>query len=821
MYRTKYAFLFMVAIMSVAAVAPSMGRAQGSPVNLSNDPYDDWPPVWSPDGSKIAFASNRDEGYEIYVMNANGDNLVRLTRRDVIFDGGPDGDITFDGYYEHPAWSPDGTKIAFATNPLGSPKEGYWGIYVMNADGTNLTELALNDSDGEFVEHLVWSPDGTKIAFEQEYPITGTEEIFVINADGTNPNLVPRPRRYLERFGIGPNEWPPWSSSGYTSLVPLTLNLPRVENTSPAWSPDGTKIAFTSDDDDPHIYVMNADGTNFARLTQNFARPLTRARSSVRSTYRWWSLAWSPDGTKIAFLSSHDGDEDIYVIPYGPAAPTPPDHGDTRERATVVHSLSSAPGALGQPGDVDYFRLELDVTEAGTLSVWTTGATDTVGYLQDQEGRHLAGDDDAGSEANFEIDWDVVPGSTYYVAVVGGEGRTATGAYTLELLLDGVGGPGPAPEYGNARAEAAPVGVNTRTSAALERAGDVDYFRVDVTQAGRLTVETTGTTDTFGYVGGASGGWLAQNDDGGTEYNFRITRDVMAGTYYVAVVGYNRTVTGAYTLRIAFTPAEGHGNTERGDRRATLLNLSPWQAWVHLYCLKDRGTDAAPCAVTFECNGQSGEPVTWPVTVAPKTIFSYWPNKTAPDGTAADLQAALIAAGKPEDEARRRTTCEVFSADPLTVRGYTLFGGQPTLVPVAEPARPDVAAAPGEPRLHATLPNLSPGQAWVHLYCLKDRGTDAAPCAVTFECNGQSGEPVTWPVEVGPKTIFSYWPNKTVGGLSADLQAALIAAGKPEDEARRRTTCEVFSADPIAVRGYTRFGGQPTLVPVTAYPLSR
>ena len=91
---------------------------------------------------------------------------------------------------------------------------------------------------------------------------------------------------------------------------------------------------------------------------------------------------------------------------------------------------------------------------------------------------------------------------------------------------------------------------------------------------------------------------------------------------------------------------------------------------------------------------------------------------------------------------------------------------------------------------------------------------------MTFECNGQSGEPVTWPVEVGPKTIFSYWPNKTVDGLSANLEAALIAAGKPEDEARRRTTCEVFSADPIAVRGYTRFNG-PTLVPIPAYQLSR
>ena len=72
-------------------------------------------------------------------------------------------------------------------------------------------------------------------------------------------------------------------------------------------------------------------------------------------------------------------------------------------------------------------------------------------------------------------------------------------------------------------------------------------------------------------------------------------------------------------------------------------------------------------------------------------------------------------------------------------------------------------------------------------------------------------------MEVAPKTIFSYWPNKMVDRMIADFQAALRAAVKPEEEARRRTTCEVSSPDPIAVRGYTRFGGQPTLVPVTAY----
>ena len=77
-----------------------------------------------------------------------------------------------------------------------------------------------------------------------------------------------------------------------------------------------------------------------------------------------------------------------------------------------------------------------------------------------------------------------------------------------------------------------------------------------------------------------------------------------------------------------------------------------------------------------------------------------------------------------------------------------------------------------------------------------------------------SGEPVTWNVTVSPKIIFSYWPNKMVDGRNADLQAALMEAGKTEEEARRRTTCEVFSDEEIAIRGYTLFGGQPTLIPV-------
>lgn len=122
----------------------------------------------------------------------------------------------------------------------------------------------------------------------------------------------------------------------------------------------------------------------------------------------------------------------------------------------------------------------------------------------------------------------------------------------------------------------------------------------------------------------------------------------------------------------------------RGTRPVTsvvLLNLSPWQAWVHLYC--GYGASDAGCTIFFRCNGMEGEPVTWDVAVPRETGFSYWPGRTADDGTSADLQAALMDAGKTEAEARRRTTCVVYSTNPIAVRGYTRFGGDPALIPVA------------------------------------------------------------------------------------------------------------------------------------------
>ena len=220
--------------------------------------------------------------------------------------------------------------------------------------------------------------------------------------------------------------------------------------------------------------------------------------------------------------------------------------------------------------------------------------------------------------------------------------------------------------------------------------GDLDVYRFEVSSLVRISHSVYDRSPLVREMElYDSGGNFADSNSGAVQ-----NASLLPGIYYVAVayqpLAEHRTETGRYEFSLIYEPLipEIQPTTARspGGPAAVLMNLSPWQAWVHLYCQKPRPAPdddpAAPCTVRFECNGMSGEPASWTVNVAPKTIFSYWPTKMA-NGTSANLQAALMEAGKTEEEARRRTTCEVFSPDPLAVRGYTLFGGQPTLVPVA------------------------------------------------------------------------------------------------------------------------------------------
>ncbi len=227
----------------------------GTDTKLTLGTYDG-APAWSPDGTRIAFVSKRDVGggREIYVMNADGSGQTRLTSNPAID--------------TNPQWSPDGTRIVFNSDRLDSNHE----IYVMKADGSEPpTRLTYNPADDAGPS---WSPDGTLIAFNSNRD--GNTEIYVMKADGTEQtNLTNDP-----------------VSDAY-------------DDAAPDWSPDGSLIAFGSTrSGNGDIYVMDADGSNKTRLTYD---PVSDAAADS-------DPAWSPDGTKIAFHSWPSYYADIYVI---------------------------------------------------------------------------------------------------------------------------------------------------------------------------------------------------------------------------------------------------------------------------------------------------------------------------------------------------------------------------------------------------------------------------------------------------------------------------------------------------------------------------
>ena len=198
-------------------------------VNLTNNTGEDFDPVLSPDGTRIAFDSYRDDPdafvEEIYVMKLDGTGLVRLTNN------------TADDY--DPKWSPDGTKIIFQSNRTGN-----YELFIMNADGRHQHSLTGNGSDS----NPVWSPDGTKILVNSFRD--GTGGLYVMNADGT----------------------------GITHLA-NTGFFGGNNDAFGQWSPDGTRIAFHSyRNGEADIFIVNADGSGLINLTNH---PSGRFRSAL------------------------------------------------------------------------------------------------------------------------------------------------------------------------------------------------------------------------------------------------------------------------------------------------------------------------------------------------------------------------------------------------------------------------------------------------------------------------------------------------------------------------------------------------------------
>jgi len=281
-------------------------NADGSDLmNLTNDSAEDFDPAWSPNGRQLAFISNRNGVDNLYLLEDVDNNLVKSL-------------TSFENRVADPVWSPDGNRIAFAVHSqrtVGNANQPHLDIYWINSEGGEPVNVYSRES-GLSGGQITWSNDSEQLLFDTD----PSEQLYITDLNGIG-----------NRFEVASDDW--------------DAPIGNWGDNSPNWSPNGQQIAFHSSrfQGQNYVYVVDSDGQNLANISfesrlsgsnqpkwspdnqwvsflSNQSLYITRPDASdalelanLGSFYANWS--WSPDASHLTFsVSGSEGQTDIHVV---------------------------------------------------------------------------------------------------------------------------------------------------------------------------------------------------------------------------------------------------------------------------------------------------------------------------------------------------------------------------------------------------------------------------------------------------------------------------------------------------------------------------
>ena len=267
----------------------------GTSIQLTDNDAQDFSPVWTEDRKKIAYLTDESGNLEVNQVGPKGEAITRLTHGENI------------NVNDEPAWSPDGDRLAFVSERGGNPE-----LYVLESDRGIATQVTFNQTRDRLAD---WSPNGEWLVFyatdsEAEQGLwlrnpsgvnlirltQGVDTDAVWSPDGEMIAFVRTKDDNVDIYVLAKSDAGTWREG----VQELRLTQIPEQDISPDWSPDSRSLAFVSSrDGNPEIYTMRADGARQHRLTNNGHDDL--------------EPVWSPDGQKIAFVSYAFGAGEIFV----------------------------------------------------------------------------------------------------------------------------------------------------------------------------------------------------------------------------------------------------------------------------------------------------------------------------------------------------------------------------------------------------------------------------------------------------------------------------------------------------------------------------